>query len=99
VIVKPGGLAFIALSSGTTGRIKGVVHTHEEAIEGRHLGQYKLRIKNSGTYLIQATPLFIGWAMLLFLVLNTAAKAVFMEQWDPEKVFQITERRRHGFCS
>lgn len=92
VDVLPEDVAFIALSSGTTGRPKGVVHTHEEAIEGAHLGQYKLGVQNHGTYLVQATPSFIGWAMLLFPIVNTAATAVFLERWDPERVLWIVDR-------
>jgi acyl-CoA synthetase (AMP-forming)/AMP-acid ligase II len=90
--VAPDDVAFINFSSGTTGTPKGIVHTHAEAIEGAHLGQYKLGVDAGGTYLIQATPSFIGWSMLLFPTLNTGATGVFLENWSAESVLEATER-------
>jgi len=89
---EPDDPAFICFSSGTTGTPKGIVHTHEDAVECSRLGQFVLNARNDDVVLNIFTPSFIGWENMLFPFLTAGATTVLMAEWDPARVPALIER-------
>lgn len=83
--------AFITFSSGTTGEPKGIVHTHGEAIESAHLGQYIYRTDADDVLLNPYLPTFTGWTDMLFPYVFSGATTVFLQEWDSSKVLETIE--------
>lgn len=91
VEVTPDGVAFVNFSSGTTGRPKGIVHTHEEAVEACHNGQYMFSSTDRDTLLNASTPSFIAWKILTFPIVSVGGTVVFMGDWQPDRVADVVD--------
>ena len=87
--VTPDDPAFINFSSGTTGRPKGVVHTHEEAIEACHGGLYMFQPNDGDVLLNASTPSFIAWKILALPITNVGGTLVLVADWQPDRIADI----------
>lgn len=94
--MKPEDPAFMLYTSGTTGKPKGVIHTHN-AILGEHLtAKWVLDLKEDDTYWCTADP---GWVTgiayeILGSLSNGAATVIYSGRFDPLMWYKIIEKYR-----
>lgn len=91
--MRPDEPAFMLYTSGTTGKPKGVVHTHQAIIHEHLTAKWVLDIHEEDTYWCTADP---GWVTgIAYEILGTwssgAATVVYEGRFDPEKWYQIIE--------
>ena len=84
----------ILYTSGTTGRPKGVMHSHN-SIHAliRQIGEHWL-VEPGDTFLVPSPIAHIGGSIYAFecpLLLGTTA--VLMERWDPDDAVGLDDRR------
>ncbi|WP_158513143.1 class I adenylate-forming enzyme family protein [Immundisolibacter cernigliae] len=93
--------AIIALSSGTTGLPKGVMHSNRTLMEGARGGSYLWRMMPSDAMCNMMSTAFIGWYNVTLPVINAGAKVVFMPHWDAQGFLQAVqdERCTHAFLA
>lgn len=90
--------AVIALSSGTTGIPKGVIHTHRTLVASARCGApYMLADENACTTIIFSTA-FIGWYNCTLPFLYGASKIVYLHRWDPQQYLRTMENERTTVC-
>jgi acyl-CoA synthetase (AMP-forming)/AMP-acid ligase II len=94
-VLNPDSVRMILYTSGTTGRPKGVLHTHN-SIHAliRQIGQYWL-IDNGDTFLVPSPIAHIGGSIYAFecpLLLGTTA--VLMERWDADAAASLMTAER-----
>ncbi|MEX2489780.1 MAG: class I adenylate-forming enzyme family protein [Pseudomonadales bacterium] len=90
--------AVIALSSGTTGIPKGVMHTHRTLVASARCGaHYMLADENACTTIIFSTA-FIGWYNCTLPFLYGASKIVYLNRWDPRQYLQAMENEQTTVC-
>ena len=90
-------VAMIALSSGTTGVPKGIMHTHRTQIESARGGAFVWGVSPYSCIVNLSTTAFIGWYNCTFPFLNGAAKIAFMSQWDPQRFLQTMQDEKATF--
>lgn len=97
-VLNPDSVRMILYTSGTTGRPKGVLHTHN-SIHAliRQIGEH-WRVDNGDTFLVPSPIAHIGGSIYAFecpLLLGTTA--VLMERWDADAAtsLMIAERCTH----
>ncbi|HEX9832352.1 MAG TPA: AMP-binding protein, partial [Mycobacterium sp.] len=97
-VLNPDAVRMILYTSGTTGRPKGVLHTHN-SIHAlmRQIGEH-WRVADGDTFLVPSPIAHIGGSIYAFecpLLLGTTA--VLMERWDPDRAvsLMLTERCTH----
>jgi acyl-CoA synthetase (AMP-forming)/AMP-acid ligase II len=88
-VLDPDAVRMILYTSGTTGRPKGVLHTHN-SIHAliRQLGKH-WRINDGDTFLVPSPIAHIGGSIYAFecpLLLGTTA--VLMDRWEPDSAVQ-----------
>ena len=99
--VDPDDPVFIMYTSGTTGRPKGVVHSHKLIRNTEERG-FRLAITPHDTILCHL-PLFhaFGYSEGLMMAAITGAKLVVTATFDPDHCLDLIERERvtvtHGF--
>lgn len=95
VTLDPDAVRMILYTSGTTGRPKGVLHTHNSLHALIHqLGQ-QWRIGGGDTFLVPSPIAHIGGSIYAFempLLLGTTA--VLMEQWDADRGVALMDTHR-----
>lgn len=82
--LKDTDTAVIALSSGTTGLPKGIMHTHRTLVESARGGAYVWATSPHSCIVNMSTTAFIGWYNCTLPFINSASKIVMMSGWDPE---------------
>ncbi len=93
VPMKPTDPAFMLYTSGTTGKPKGVVHTHQAILQQHLTAKWVLDIHEDDVYWCTADP---GWVTgIAYEILGTwslgAATVVYEGRFDPQKWYQIIE--------
>jgi len=94
-VLNPDSVRMIMYTSGTTGRPKGVLHTHN-SIHAliRQLGEH-WRVDDGDRFLVPSPIAHIGGSIYAFecpLLLGTTA--VLMEKWDPDRAVELMRAER-----
>ena len=94
-------IAIIALSSGTTGLPKGVMHSNRSLMESARGGSYLWRMMPADAMCNMLSTAFIGWYNVILPVINAGAKVVFLPHWDPAQFLDAVqdERCTHAFLA
>lgn len=92
---EPGATRMILYTSGTTGRPKGVLHSHDSLHALiTQLGSH-WRIEPGDTFLVPSPVAHIGGSIYAFeCPLLLGAQAVLMERWDPEAAVSLMVEHR-----
>jgi acyl-CoA synthetase (AMP-forming)/AMP-acid ligase II len=94
-VLDPDAVRMILYTSGTTGRPKGVLHTHN-SIQAliRQIGQHWL-VDRGDTFLVPSPIAHIGGSIYAFeCPLLLGATAVLMERWDPDAAIRLMQAER-----
>lgn len=85
----------ILYTSGATGEPKGGMLSHQACVMSGYAGADVLQCTEDDVLLVTA-PLFhiFGITMNLFLAVAAGARMVFIEKYNPERIFQVTEKER-----
>ena len=94
-VLNPDTVRMILYTSGTTGRPKGVLHSHN-SIHAliRQIGEHWL-VADGDTFLVPSPIAHIGGSIYAFecpLLLGTTA--VLMERWDPDRAVSLMQAER-----
>lgn len=93
--LDPGAVRMIMYTSGTTGRPKGVLHTHDSIHALIHqLGEH-WRIDAGDTFLVPSPIAHIGGSIYAFeCPLLLGSVAVLMQRWEPDDAVTLMHRHR-----
>lgn len=94
--MNPEDRAFMLYTSGTTGKPKGVVHSHQAVIQQYLTAKWVLDLKEDDIYWCTADP---GWVTgVAYEILgnwaNAATSLVFDGRFDPDKWYGIIDKYR-----
>lgn len=96
--VRPEETAVIALSSGTTGVPKGIMHTHRTLVASARCGASYMAAHNSATNINIFTTAFIGWYNTTLPFLYGGSKIVYLSQWDSKAFLQTIQDEKATVC-
>lgn len=96
--IAPDDTAVIALSSGTTGIPKGVMHTHRTLLASARCGSGYVAAHPAAVHINSFTTAFIGWYNCTLPFLWGASKVFFLSRWDPGEYLATIERERATAC-
>jgi acyl-coenzyme A synthetase/AMP-(fatty) acid ligase len=83
--------AVIALSSGTTGIPKGIMHSHRSLVASARNGALYVQATESSTSINIFTTAFIGWYNCTLPFIYGASRIIFISQWDPQCFLQTIQ--------
>lgn len=89
--VRADDTAVIALSSGTTGIPKGVMHSHRTLLASARNGAFYTGATAGTTTINIFTTAFIGWYNCALPYIYAASRIIFMSQWDAQGFLQRIE--------
>lgn len=90
--------AVIALSSGTTGIPKGVMHTHRTLVASGRCGAPYMSAHSKACSINIFTTAFIGWYNCTLPFLYGGSKIVYLSQWDPKSYLQTIQDENATVC-
>ncbi len=96
--VEPDDAAVIALSSGTTGIPKGVIHTHRTLLASARCGSHYMSAHAKASSINTFTTAFIGWYNCTLPFLYGMSKITYLSQWDPETYLRAIEEEKATVC-
>lgn len=96
--VRADDTAVIALSSGTTGIPKGIMHSHRTLLASARNGAFYTRASAATTTINIFTTAFIGWYNCTLPFIYAASSIIFMSQWDPRGFLQKIEDEKVTVC-
>jgi len=76
--------AVIALSSGTTGVPKGVIHSHRTLVASARNGSLYMVADDKACGINTFTTAFIGWYNCTLPFIYGASRIVYISRWDPQ---------------
>jgi acetyl-CoA synthetase len=93
---RPGDVALLHFTSGTTGRPKGAVHVHEAVVAHNITGQYALDIHHDDIFWCTADPGWVtGTSYGIIAPLTMGATVIVDEaEYDAERWFRILHQQR-----
>ncbi|MBI5127961.1 MAG: acyl--CoA ligase [Rhodopseudomonas palustris] len=92
---KPSDVAAIVLSSGTTGKPKGIMHTQKTLLEAAKGGQVVMGpIPPDGATLLYMQPSFAAWAIIVLPFVGAKAKVCFGQVFTPQAFLESVQRER-----
>ena len=86
--------AVIALSSGTTGIPKGIMHTHQTLVASARNGALYTEATEDSTTINIFTTAFIGWYNCTLPFIYGASRLIFISQWDPQQILETIENEK-----
>jgi len=94
---QPEDYAYLFYTSGTTGKAKGVVHSHRANAANTACGAYATEI-NGASVVLQTTPAYhTGGRCYVSMALWAAGRTVVHNAFDPVKVIDAIEREKVTF--
>lgn len=97
--VAEGDVVWQMYTSGTTGRPKGAMVTHRNAVANLLSYLFEIPAERGDRFLV-VTPLYHVAAMIFLLrCIAQAGEAILMPEFDPAKVLRAIEERRVNFTS
>jgi acyl-CoA synthetase (AMP-forming)/AMP-acid ligase II len=92
---KPSDLGAIVLSSGTTGRPKGIMHTQKTLLETAKGGQVTMGpIAPDGATLLYMQPSFAAWPIIVLPFVAAKAKVCFGQVFTPQAFLESVQHER-----
>jgi acyl-CoA synthetase (AMP-forming)/AMP-acid ligase II len=92
---KPADIAAIVLSSGTTGKPKGIMHTQKTLLEAAKGGQVVMGpITPDSATLLYMQPSFAAWPIIVLPFVAAKAKVCFGRAFTPAAFLQSCQRER-----
>jgi acyl-coenzyme A synthetase/AMP-(fatty) acid ligase len=92
---EPGDVAAIVLSSGTTGRPKGIMHTQKTLLEASKGGQVVMGpITSDSAVLLTMQPSFAAWPIIVLPYLAGKARVCFGKAFTPVTFLETCQRER-----
>lgn len=95
----PDAVKLVMYTSGTTGRTKGVLHTHR-TIASTHLDYQRIWGVDASDVMFMPSPVTHGTGYILGLELPffTDAPVVFMDYWEPSRAIALVNRVQATLC-